>query len=95
MGNEALSALIVIAAFAPIALQHFAPDSIRHPGRYHALAVAQILTSIGLFVILPPQVFFMYWCILPALFGAWHFWRALKPRPPVPVPPRAQPLPGK
>jgi len=93
MAHEGLSALIVIVAFGPIALLRLAPESRKRTGLYHALAIVQLLVSLGLFAVLPLQVFFMYWCILPAAFAGWHFWRVLKPRAAAPLPrPPVHPL---
>jgi hypothetical protein len=81
MTIEMLSALVAIVAFAPIALRHLAPKTKSYPAIYHALAALQIVASIGLFVALPLKEFFMFWAILPAGFGAWHFRQVPRSRP--------------
>jgi hypothetical protein len=67
------SVLVVLIAFAPLALRHIAPETRDQSAVYHALAAGQIVASICLFAAMPLKEFLMFWAALPAVFGAWHF----------------------
>jgi hypothetical protein len=68
---ELLTLLVILFAFAPIALRHLAPDWREHVVFYRVLSLVQIAVS-GFFVsVLPLREFLMAWAWLPAAIGLW------------------------